>query len=211
VWIQGDPSMWIDMRFRHSHPTIWLVRDGESTWGASDLMEGQEAGPVLTAGGLAQAETLAEQMRSLPVRTIVSSDMSSAAETASIVARRLGRHWVRDAALRDRALGSVEGWPEDVLPVEWSGIEGGRVVDADACPPGGESVQDMRLRVGDFFGGLAHQDLAGDVLVVTHGSVIRVALARRDDVPVEGMPWGDVPACGLWSVALSELRPLVLL
>jgi 2,3-bisphosphoglycerate-dependent phosphoglycerate mutase len=199
------------MKLRNSHPTIWLVRHGESTWNVAGLVQGQADGPVLTSEGRSQAEAVADRVRSLPIRTIVSSDLTRATETASIVADRLGRRWVKDAALRERNFGAAEGSPFDALPVDWSGIEGGRVVDAEARPPGGESIQDLNQRVSDFFGGLARQDLTGDVLVVTHGGVIRTALARCDDVPVERMPWVDVPNCGLWSVGLLELCPLVLL
>ena len=186
------------------------MRHGESTWNASGLVQGQSEGPVLTAEGRTAAEDVADRLRSLPIRTFVSSDLARARETASAIGERLGRSWAEDVALRERNFGIAEGSPLAELPVEWSGIDGGWVVDAEARPPGGESLHDLNGRVGDFFSRLAAQALIGDVLVVTHGGVIRVALARCDDVPVTHMPWGDVPNCGLWSVELPEICPLVL-
>ncbi len=87
----------------------------------------------------------------------------------------------------------------------------GRVVDAGARPPGGESLQDLSRRIDTFFSGLAQVEHDGDVLVVTHGGVIRVALAQCDGVPVAKMTWGDAPNGGIWSLGFYEVCPPVLL
>ena len=197
--------MWKSVIRRRPHPTIWLVRHGESTWNVSGLVQGQADGPVLTAAGLEQAESVAGRVRALPIRTLVSSDLTRAKETAAVIGTGLGLTCAEDAALRERNFGAAEGSPLAELRPEWSGVESGRVVDAEARPPGGESLEALSRRVGDFFCRLAQQELDGDVLVVTHGGVIRVALARCDDIPVVRMAWGDVPNGGLWSVGLREI------
>jgi broad specificity phosphatase PhoE len=191
--------------------TIWLVRHGESTWNASGLVQGHAEGPVLTDEGRAQAATLADAVRLLPVRRLVTSDLARAEETASIIGHKLNLPWDRDVALRERDFGAAQGLPLRDLGSEWSGIEGDRVVDADARPPGAESVRELGERVSGFFDRLAQEDCDGDVLVVTHGGVIRVALAQCDRVPVTAMTWGSVPNAGLWSVGPREICPPVLL
>jgi probable phosphoglycerate mutase len=190
---------------------IWLVRHGESDWNASQLVQGQAEGPVLTAAGREQAKRLAHTLRSFPIRTIVTSDLTRAVETASVIGRKLKRHCHVVPALRERNFGAAQGAPLSRLRPEWSGIDNGRVVDADACPPGGESVRELRDRVVEFFGQLAGEERDGDVLVVTHGGVIRVALAHCDGIPVAHMPWGQVPNAGLWSLSPREIRPPVAL
>jgi len=185
--------------------TIWLVRHGESTWNASGLVQGQADGPVLTPEGRAQAATLADALRLLPIRRIVTSDLARAEETASIIGEKLNLAWDRDAALRERNFGAAQGSLLSALDAEWSGIDGDRVVDADARPPEGESLRDMSERVNHFFDEMAQRDPGGDELVVTHGGVIRIALAQCDRVPVAAMTWGHVPNAGLWSLGPHEI------
>lgn len=190
---------------------IWLVRHGESDWNVSGLVQGQAEGPVLTSAGREQAKRLAYTLRRFPIRRIVTSDLTRAVETAACIGQRLKRHPDLVPELRERNFGEAQGTPLSRLRSDWSGLDDGRVVDADACPPGGESVRQLRDRVVDFFGRLAREERDGDVLVVTHGGVIRVALAHCDRIPVTQMPWGHVPNAGLWSLSPREIRPPVLL
>ncbi len=201
--------------------TIWLARHGESTWNASGLVQGQADGPVLTDRGRAQAAALADAVRQLPIRRLVSSDLARAAETASVIGRRLQLPFADDASLRERHFGAAQGLPLSALAPGWSGIEGERVVDADVRPPGGESLREFGDRVHQFFERLVQCDGDGDgdgdgngdgdVLVVTHGGVVRLALAQCDKVPVTAMSWVQVPNAGLWSLSSREICPGVLL
>jgi probable phosphoglycerate mutase len=196
---------------RNSGNTIWLLRHGESTWNASGLVQGQADGPILNQTGHEQVAAVSEVVSRLPVGSIISSDLDRAQETACIVGQKLDMAWTLDADLRERDFGHAQGRPLDNLRPEWSGVEDGRVVNADARPPGGESLHDLSARVDRFFRRLVEQPRRGDVLVVTHGGVIRVALAKCDRVPVSKMAWGHVPNAGLWSIGTYEICPSNLL
>jgi 2,3-bisphosphoglycerate-dependent phosphoglycerate mutase len=196
---------------RNSGDTIWLLRHGESTWNASGLVQGQAEGPELTPTGREQVAAVSAVVSRLPVTTIISSDLARAHQTASIISVKLDMAWVSDVDLRERDFGCAQGRPLGDLGPEWSGVDGGRVVDAEARPPGGESLHDFSQRVDRFFSRLAQRQHRGDVLVVTHGGVIRMALAKCDRVPVSRMAWGSVPNAGLWSLGKHEICPPVLL
>ncbi len=196
---------------RNSEDTIWLLRHGESTWNASGLVQGQAEGPELTPAGREQVAAVSAVVSRLPVTTIISSDLARAHQTASIISVKLDMAWVSDVDLRERDFGCAQGRPLGDLGPEWSGVDGGRVVDAEARPPGGESLHDFSQRVDRFFSRLAQRQHHGDVLVVTHGGVIRMALAKCDRVPVSRMAWGSVPNAGLWSLGKHEICPPVLL
>jgi broad specificity phosphatase PhoE len=177
--------------------TLWLVRHGESTWNALGLVQGQRTEPRLTRRGAAQARGLAHRLAGREVRVLCTSDLLRAAETARPIAAALGLEPVVDRRLRERSFGAAEGTPSSGLGPDWSGLEGGRVVDADAAPPGGESVRDLRRRVGAFLDELGGDDdlwrsPPGDVVLVVHGGVVRAALAHLDGVPDEEMSWGSV-------------------
>jgi probable phosphoglycerate mutase len=195
---------------RNSGDTIWLLRHGESTWNASGLVQGQAEGPELTAAGREQVAAVSDVISRLPVATIISSDLARAHQTASIISVKLDKAWVSDVDLRERDFGCAQGRPLGDLGPDWSGVDGGRVVDADARPPGGESLSELSQRVDRFFARLAQRQHRGDVLVVTHGGVIRMALAKCDRVPVSRMAWGQVPNAGLWSLGKHEICPPVL-
>jgi 2,3-bisphosphoglycerate-dependent phosphoglycerate mutase len=181
------------MNERTDHRAIWLVRHGESTWNASGLIQGQAAGPVLTRKGRAEAARVGEQLRGVGVAAIYTSDLERARETASIVAATLGLPPQIDRALRERSFGVAEGHPLQELEPAASGIQVDRVVDADACPAGGESLRQLYERVRDCLTRLETARPQGDVLVITHGGVLRVADAYCSGIAVDDMTWGPVP------------------
>ena len=185
-------------------PTLWFVRHGESTWNASGFVQGQAPGPVLTPKGRNEAAGIAERCAGIGITAIYTSDLKRARETAEIVGRALRLAPQADPALRERNFGTAQGHPHSALSSAASGIEIDRVVDADARPPEGESLRELYGRVGAFIAGMERQELAGDVLVVTHGGVIRVAQAYCSGLPVDAMPWGRVPNASVWGLGGSR-------
>jgi 2,3-bisphosphoglycerate-dependent phosphoglycerate mutase len=181
------------MNERTANSALWLVRHGESTWNAAGLVQGQAAGPVLTAKGRSEAARVAACLGDVRLAAIYTSDLARARETASIIGDALDLPLHVDPALRERSFGVAEGQPLGDLDPVVSGIELERVVDADARPRGGESLRDLYGRVRDFITALEVGATQDDVLVVTHGGVIRVAEAYCSGIGVEDMAWGPVP------------------
>lgn len=156
---------------------IRLLRHGESTWNAARRVQGQSAsaGP-LTPRGEQEAEAAAEQFatKAPRARIVVSSDLPRALETAVIVARRLNCNIETDPALREQALGVLEGQvvgPEVAQELRrlwrepWPG------------PAGGESVAELYMRVRNALSGIAERWPGVEVIAVTHGGPIRAAVA----------------------------------
>ena len=105
-----------------------------------------------------------------------------------------------DPALRERSFGQAQGRPHGELPAATSGIDIDRVVDAGARPAEGESLTELYERVATFIDELGTRAPEGDVLVVTHGGVIRVAQAYCNGIPAAGMAWGPVPNASVWGL-----------
>lgn len=190
---------------QNEKPTLWFVRHGESTWNASGLVQGQASGPKLTAKGRHEAAQAAEQLGQVRAGAIYSSDLRRAHETASIIGDALGLPLQIDASLRERNFGVAQGRPLSELNPAHSGIEGVRIIDAGVRPPEGESLCELYQRVSAFIDEVATDALEGDVVVVTHGGVIRVAQAYGSGVGVDAMAWGPVPNASVWS--LGRTRP----
>lgn len=136
---------------------------------------------------------MAERLGDVHVGAIYTSDLARASETASIIGWTLGLPLHIDSALRERSFGLAEGHPLSELDPAASGIELDRVVDTQARPPAGESLSELYERVRDFITGSEMGETEGDVLVVTHGGVIRVAEAYCNGIGVDDMAWGPVP------------------
>jgi probable phosphoglycerate mutase len=179
-----------------------LVRHGESTWNALDIVQGQANAPGLTDRGRRQAATLAHRLQDRPVVALVSSDLTRARQTAQIIAERVGTAVVLDERVRERDLGVFEGGPSTDLTADATGVEGTRVVDADRRPAGGESVRDLYDRVAWFVDSVREGPDGVVVVVVCHGGAIRVASAYLEGIAADSMTW---PAVDNTQVATFEM------
>ncbi len=148
---------------------LLLVRHGETAWNASKVLQGQ-ADIELSAHGRDQARALAPLVQRWAPQRAWTSDLQRARQTAALLG------WA-EAAVDER-------WREAHLG-DWTSRRVSELVGADAeryqrwrdgheAPPGGESMADFRARVGSALEALRGQD--GNVLVITHGGVIRAAL-----------------------------------
>jgi broad specificity phosphatase PhoE len=165
------------------HPrTLWLVRHGQTAWNAEGRWQGSRDVP-LSAVGRAQASSLAARFAVEPLVAAFSSDLSRAAETASLASP--GLEVRRQPLLRELSYGDWEGvrdveveqrWPDDRRA--W------RERPHDARPPGGESLDELAARAWRGLVACLDDAPAGDVLVVAHGGVNRVLLARILGAPL---------------------------
>ena len=89
--------------------TLFWVRHGQSTWNASDRMQGHELGPPLTDLGRAQAADAAESLAGLGATRVLSSPAVRAQQTAEIIANRLGLAVETEDLLLEKGL--EEGLP----------------------------------------------------------------------------------------------------
>jgi probable phosphoglycerate mutase len=149
---------------------IVLVRHGETALNAARVL--QPADTALSQRGLAQARALARRLAATGrVRAVLSSDLPRAWSTAQAVAEPLRLHVVGSALLRERDFGALRGRAYDTL-----GFDPLAMVDA---PPDGESAAAFAQRAHAAFDAmrLRHALAGGDLLVVSHGLLIRALLA----------------------------------
>lgn len=194
-------------RGRRRDRQVLLVRHGESTWNASGRIQGQAPHPGLTLRGVHQASKCARLLAGTTASALYTSDLRRAVQTAAPIGRALGLEPVADPRLRERAFGDLQGMAVSVLDAGRSGIAQGRVADADAAPPGGESVRALYRRASSFLAGALerHGDAEGDLVLVCHGGVIRVLVAWLDGTGPDEMAWCPL---GNATVTVRGLRPV---
>lgn len=153
---------------------LLLLRHGQSTWNAEGRWQGWADAP-LSPVGRAQAESAAAWLAAAGVAFAgaVSSDLSRARHTAEVVAAALGLGAVVvDLGLRERDVGRFSGHTTPEIEHRWPGVLAEWRAGRLEGPPGGEPDVRFAARALGAVARLARA-AAGDLLVVTHGGVVR--------------------------------------
>lgn len=154
---------------------LLLVRHGETTWNAEGRIQGH-MNSDLSPLGRAQAEVLKHRLKRIHPAAIYSSDLSRAMETIRPTAELLGVPVVPRTDLREKCFGEWEGLsPADVeerYPGEWSRYRSHFNLDYEI--PGGETWDEVRIRVETACRYILQQHDAGDTVIITgHGGSLR--------------------------------------
>jgi broad specificity phosphatase PhoE len=157
---------------------LLLVRHGQSTWNREHRIQGQ-LDPPLSAEGRLQAERLGRRLAGRTFVAAYSSDLKRALETAQLIGEATGSSPVASAGLREVYLGQWEGLNtaeiEHRFPEAWALWTKEPRWDV---VPGGEGEKAFEARVNQELDSILARHENGDVLIVTHGGVIQVALHR---------------------------------
>jgi broad specificity phosphatase PhoE len=157
--------------------TLIVARHGETDWNRENRFQGH-ADPPLNELGRRQSEELAEALEGEGIARVYTSPLRRAAETAEIVAGRLGIEVELVEALREIDVGAWSGLTRDEVaerfPAEYTRW-------LERAPHGfedGESYEDLAARVMPALRRLADRHRSATILVVTHGGPSRVAQAH---------------------------------
>lgn len=157
---------------------LLLVRHGQTTFNAEGRLSGRlDVG--LTGLGATQAAAVATAIRALGVPDLV---VSSPLERARATAAALGAPLQIDDRWTELDYGELDGQPLSEVPGElWTRWR----ADASFAPPGGESMTELRRRVTDACQDVAEAAQRGLVVIVSHVSPIKAAVAWALDVDVQ--------------------------
>lgn len=155
--------------------TLFLVRHGRTDANASGLLLGR-LDPPLDVEGERQAELVADAFeREVPDCTrVITSPLLRTRATAELIASRLGSAVEVDERWIELDYGDFDGLPFSEVPAatwqEWKS-------DPSFVTPGGESLVDLGRRVQVAAAELVTEGAAGNVVVVSHVSPIKAAVA----------------------------------
>jgi broad specificity phosphatase PhoE len=155
--------------------SIVLIRHGETELNAARVL--QPAATPLSGRGKLQALALAHRLARLGAGAILSSDLPRALQTAQAIAAATGLGVHESALLHERDFGDLRGRSYDELGFD--------AIAMQQAPPAGESMADFRGRVGRAMVLLLERrkQTNGNLIVVTHGLVIRCLLERHVALP----------------------------
>jgi alpha-ribazole phosphatase len=176
---------------RHAEPAVVGV-----CYGALDV--------DLSPRGRGQAAALAERLRKERFDAVVSSPRTRATETAAA----LGLPIATDDRLRELDFGEFEGRTYDEIAHSHPDVYRAWMETPTRVRfPGGESYGDLRARATEALTEL--RNAYESVLVVTHGGVIRAALATWLELPEHAIFRLDQRYCGVTVVDWLTDEPVV--
>jgi 2,3-bisphosphoglycerate-dependent phosphoglycerate mutase len=166
---------------------LLLVRHGQSTWNREHRIQGQ-LDPPLSEEGRRQARRVGKRLADNRFAGFYSSDLARAHQTAQLIGEETGLSPTTSAGLREIYLGEWEGLTTEELAqrfpelwARWTEEPSWDVV------PGGEGAVPFETRVNAELDLILARHEHGNVLVVTHGGVIQVALHRVVGRPNHGL------------------------
>lgn len=197
--VTGSGDGFVDMG---AAVTFVLLRHGETALTAAKRFSGSGGtDPGLSEQGRWQAERAAAALAVRgTVQAVVASPLARCRETASVVAARLGLDVEPEPGLRETDFGAWEGLTfaeaRERFPAELDAW----LATASAAPPGGESFDDVTLRVTRAQQDLLSRHPGRTVLLVSHvtpiKTLVRLALAA---------PSASLFRFGLSPASLSEI------
>lgn len=169
---------------------IFLVRHGQTTANAQEVIQGPRIDAELSELGHRQATSLADALATLPLQAVYTSPLQRARQTAEAVVRRHAGSRQRDATqslavqvvpeLYEVDYGRFIGQGYEAIRAEMDQVlDAWRMGFVDQPFPGGESALLAQHRIRPFAARIVEQAAAseGDVAVVAHGRINRVLIA----------------------------------
>lgn len=181
--------------------TIYLVRHGETEWNVLDRMQGHTNSP-LTRKGKIDTKNLAKALKHIKFNAVYSSDLGRAQETAEIIALEHQLTVVTNKLVRERYFGRLEGrlWSE--LKLEIRDLLEAREQLADQARfryklfPEIESDEEIVTRIITFLREVSLVHLGQNVLVVSHGGIMRTLLIHLGYATYQELKAGSLANSG---------------
>lgn len=167
-----------------SKTTLGLLRHGQTDWNIDFRLQGVTDIP-LNETGIAQARDAAVAIDFFSWDFVITSPLSRARDTASIVSEVHGyAEAIVEPLLLERSFGEAEG----LLYEEWKA----RYSDTNAVP-GGESLLELEQRAQLLLDTLLAKHQGKRVLAVSHGALIRklLTIVSAGEFPREGERLGN--------------------
>ncbi len=173
--------------------TLYLVRHGEADSNAAGILSSYPEVPGrtvrhLTARGMAEVQETADSLREEGIDVIISSPLTRAVETATIIGEAVGVPVWQDIRLRETDFGQFNTLPMDKFFQVYSSPE--KRIHTDGSD-GVESFEDMRARVTNLLNEVAREFPGKKVVLVSHGDALEQihGVITSEDVTASALGW----------------------
>ena len=174
---------------------LYLARHGETDWNKENRVLGRTDAP-LNETGLAQAHELVRALHDIRLRAVYASPLKRAAEIGRMAADDHGLACQTDDRLIEMDFGRMEGALRD----DPAYLAEKRKLFTRY--PGGESYFQTAARVYSFLDELKRSGEDGNILVLTHNGICRVAATYFLDMTEEEFVSYSMKNCEVRSFSL---------
>jgi broad specificity phosphatase PhoE len=165
---------------------IYLIRHGETDWNDKLLFQGH-TDTFLNKKGEKQAEYIAYELKNIKFDIIFSSDLKRAYKTAQIIKKIAGFKGkiIKTNYLRERNYGSLEGKNYEIFRHYRKNFDG-------------ENDRQFFKRVNICFDSIMKKYKGKNIVLVTHGGVVRQIISRILDLK-------DYKKIRIYNASISEI------
>jgi probable phosphoglycerate mutase len=188
--------------------TILLVRHAAHLE-LGELLSGRRRDIALSNRGLEQTAILADLLGAEPIAAVYSSPRQRAWDTARDIAEPHGLRVAAADGLDEVDFGDWAGRPFSALEGDaaWSRWNEAR---GTACAPGGETMTAVVARATAALKDLASEHRDKTIAAVSHGDVIRGAIAHHLGLPLDNLLRFDVDTASVSRLAIGDWGARVL-
>ena len=190
-------------------PILLLIRHGDNDVFKTRIA-GRMPGVHLNSAGLQQAQTLAQSLTSAPITAIYSSPLERALETAAPLAANHNREVFVHPGLIEVDYGRLQGRTYKQLRrlKIWKLVH---ERPSAVTFPEGESLSGVMQRIVAALDGLVAQYEDHSLIAcVTHGDLIRLAVAYYLGIPLDHYQCFSIATASITTLVLGKDRPQLL-
>lgn len=173
---------------------IYFFRHGETFANKEQKLMGGRSDSPLTEKGIEEAQALAKGVLNLPLDVLFVSANTRAQETAQILLAVKDIPMITSSEIKEQDFGTMTGVLLKDIPPESDAAY--REDPYHFHHPEGESLDDVKLRVGAFLKRVTSEDNYQAIGIVTHENVIRAAIAYMKNIDREVLIM-KIPHCSM--------------
>jgi probable phosphoglycerate mutase len=164
---------------------LYFTRHGETEWNAEKRIQGR-LNSNLTANGVLHARLLGKKLASTPFDAVIASPSTRTVETAKLIIGDRPLSIITDERLMEIHLGRWQGKTmAEIKEMDPERYDCYRNHPKLFTNPEGESFCDVRKRVEEVLYSLEETYQSGNLLIVTHGVVIKVLQMICKNSPID--------------------------
>jgi broad specificity phosphatase PhoE len=156
--------------------SIYLVRHGQTAWNKEEIFRGRANVP-LNEIGFREAELVGEYLKGMDIHVIYSSPLSRARETARIIAQVFNLKVQPLVGIIDMRFGRWEGHSlQEIRKNDGELYRQWREEPHRVSLPGGESLEDVRVRAMAALGEVIQYHQGKNLVLVSHRVINKVII-----------------------------------
>lgn len=183
--------------------SIYLIRHGQTNGNRDRIVQTPDT--PLSDLGHQQAKQLAKRFEDIPVDNIICSDYLRTQQTIEPIREMKPSSFSLEPLLRERSFGDLRGKAYDDIDADF--------FDEGYAPPNGETHQQFVERVNQAWECIlnVYQNTQGNLVVMTHGLVLRELVKQHLVVKDDVLPMSDFQNTCVTEINGADKKTVVVL